>query len=118
MTIIFPEIKSIISPDLDNDKNPQDPLDCSIPIEVEIGIKGKEGADLFQLTVVTIQCLQRRNESFWGKGYLITPSFSWNNVKESLEKMLMHCSGESWNDVAIKISSFLEWEFENYKKEL
>ena len=115
MEQIFPEIKSIISHDLEYGVLPADSEDCSVFIEVEIGIKGQEGSEIFSCTIATPNKLAEKSEPFWGRGYLITPIFSWELVEQSLQKLLMHCSGKNWEEVSSKISKELHWEFDNYK---
>ena len=112
---LYPEIKSIISTEYDYGALPEDLEDGEVSIDVEIGIKGQEGADIFYLTAITPKAISGRPEKKWGRGYLIMPSFSWKEVNSSLEKLLMHCSGEDWKEISTKLSKELLWEYDNYK---
>ena len=51
-----------------------------------------------------------------GRRYLILDSFSWNKVEECLQKLLSHCSGKNWEEVATNLNKELHWEFENYRE--
>lgn len=113
--MIQPEIKSIISHDLEYGSGPQDSEDCSIFIEVEIGPKGQEGADIFSFEVVTPKFLMRKADTHWGRGYLIVASFSWSVVENAVQKLLSHCARQTWQEVAMEIGKELHWEFENYQ---
>ena len=112
--MIIPELKNLMSPDLDHGLLPPDAKDCEVYCQVEIGPRGTEGADTFALTVVTPKHLAKQTGYVWGKGYLIVESFSWQTVEKAIEKLLAHCSGTDWIEVAGKLNSMLGWEFENY----
>lgn len=114
--MISPEIKSMICHELENGMLPPNAEDCSVFIEVEIGPKGEEGADIFSFEAVTPKYLMRKAETRWGRGYLIVDRFSWSTVESSVKKLLSHCSRQSWVEVATEIGKELNWEFENYQE--
>ncbi len=116
MNDMFPKIKSIRSPDLDNGVLPKNPDDCAVFIEVAIGIKDEEGEDTFSFTVITHKALSSYKEQIWGKALLITPSFSWKETEQYLQELLMHCSGKDWDVISNKINKVLGWEFENHQQ--
>ncbi|MEM9604348.1 MAG: Imm8 family immunity protein [Pseudomonadota bacterium] len=104
----------MISPDLDNGTVPKDPKNFQIFIEVEIGPKGQKSSDIFSLTAITPSSISANQGPIWGHGYLIMPVFSWQNVERSLNLLMMHCSGENWEEVVKKLRRELNWEFDNY----
>ena len=114
--MITPEIKRMISHDLEYGELPPDAEDCTVFIEVEIGPKGEEGADIFSFEAVTPKYLMRKPETRWGRGYLIVDRFSWTTVESSVKELLSHCSRQSWVEVATEIGKELHWEFENYQE--
>jgi hypothetical protein len=57
--MITPEIKSLVSVDLESEGLPSDPTDCALSSETEIGPRGREGGDLFQFVAVTPKALMR-----------------------------------------------------------
>jgi len=114
--MIQPEIKSILSQDVEYGNEPPDPEDCSVFIEVGIGPKGEEGADIFSFEVVTAKYLMHTVETRWGRGYLITNKFSWPLVESTLNKLLAHCSRQTWQEVATELGKELHWEFESYQE--
>lgn len=114
--MIIPELKALFSPDLPNAQLPDDPDDCLVLVEAEIGKKGVEGADNFSFTVATPRALARDSGNRWGRGYLIVDSFSWETVRHSLERLFAQCWRETWEEVAYELGKNLHWEFENYKK--
>lgn len=113
--MIQPEMKSILCHDLEYGKEPPDSEDCSVFIEVEIGPNGQEGADIFSFEVVTPKFLTGKTERRWGRGLLIMDTFSWSGVEKALQKLLMHCARQTWEETAKEIAKELAWEFENYK---
>ena len=114
--MIVPELKSLISIDLPDGKMPADTEDCAIFCEAEIGIKGEEGAEIFSFTVVTPKFLAHQTGYRWGRGYLLVNFFSWEVVKEALNKLITRCNQESdWPEVAHELNKELIWEFEYYR---
>ena len=114
--MIFPEVKSMISPDLQVGVMPADPDDCAILIEMEIGPKGLEGGDLFQFVAVTPANLSKETEWRWGRGYLVLHSFSWTAIEDAVAKLLTRAARPSWSEVASELAKELQWEFDNYRE--
>ena len=109
------EVKSIISPDLDHGKAPPDPDNCAVFIEVEIGEKNKEGADIFSFTAITPKYMVANPVTRWGRGYLLMESFSWSEAESMLDKLLGFVHEETWDGVAQNLCKELHWEYENYQ---
>ena len=113
MTI--PELISLTSPDLEEGQYPEDPADCAVLLEAEIGPSDEDGADLFNFVVVTHRFLAREAEPRWVRGQLVVPEFSWKAARDSLSKLLLSCSGNTWSEVSEKLSRYLHWEYEDYQ---
>jgi hypothetical protein len=109
------EVKSMISPDLDYGKVHWEPDNCSVLVEVEIGEKGKEGADIFYFNVVTPKFLLEHPTNRWGRGYLILKEFSWREIESFLNKLIHFVKKDTWDEVAVELSKELHWEFDNYQ---
>lgn len=114
--MVEPEVKSISSLDLDHGTLPPDPEKCSVSIDVEIGPRGCNGGDRFSIEVVTPKYLFGTTDTRWGRGLLIVKEFDWHVVESFVAKLLRHCHGETWKDVATEISKEMHWEFENYQE--
>ncbi len=110
------EVKSIISPDLDYGKPHWEPENCAVLIEAEIGEEGKEGADIFNFSVVTPQFLSEHPETRWGRGYLLMNSFSWKETEQMLNKLLSFVKEDSWEAGSQELCKELHWEYENYQE--
>src|SRR6266581_2294270 len=100
MATLFPELKSLHSPDLSQDQEPVDPADAAVLFEASIGPKGQEGADIFSFVAITPRALARDQGSRWGRGYLILNHVSWPEVEAAVRNLLSHCSGDNWPQVA------------------
>ena len=110
-----PELKYFISTELDEGKLPENPSNCSVFIEANIGLENEEGSDIFSFHVVTPSFLENDDKPRWGRGYLIVDYFSWELVEKSIQKLLRHCNGKNWDEISTQLSKELHWEFDNYK---
>jgi len=112
--MITPQIKSLISPDTNRPNLPDDPQNCSVFCEAEIGSTNSEGADIFSFTVATPSALTSETRFLWGRGLLIVPSFSWETVDLALARLLAQATRPTWPEVVHELSKNMHWEFENY----
>ena len=111
-----PEIKSLFSTDLNKGELPDNPSDCSVLVEANIGAEAEEGSEIFSFYVVTASFLEKASKPRWGRGYLVVDFFSWDVVEVSINKLLRHCNGNNWDEISAKLSKELYWEFDNYKE--
>ena len=51
-----------------------------------------------------------------GRGLLIMSDFNIEIVKKTIEKLLQGIKGETWGDVALQVSKYAQWEYEDYNK--
>jgi len=109
------ELRRLHSPDLDDGEVPADPSRVCIAMQALIGPRGARGEESFAFTVVTEESLAQLGRPRWGRGLLIVDSFSWEGIKVAVEKLLRHCSGGTWSEVANSINRFLQWEFDEYQ---
>ena len=116
MATLFPELKSLHSPDLSRDHEPADPVDASVLFEASIGPKGQEGADIFSFVAITPRALARDQGARWGRGYLILNHVSWAGVEAAVQSLVSHCSGDNWAQVAERLNREMHWEFEAYRQ--
>lgn len=110
------ELKAMLSPDLQKPRIPDEPDACAVLIQAEIGPKGSEGAEIFQFEVVTPRWLLANPQLRWARSQLFLPEFSWNEVEALLKRLVSSVSGETWEEIAIKLSRYMHWEFEDYKE--
>lgn len=115
------EIKNIISPDVIDFNNywPEDEESFSFLITVLVGPRGAAGEESFNVVVCTPKWLLNKydeNELILGKDKLIVFRFDMNRILARIRKLFDNCSGNDWNDIAMKLSRIGHWEFENYQE--
>jgi hypothetical protein len=116
MTTLFPELKSLHSPDLPQDHEPGAPADAAVLFEASIGPKGQEGADIFSFVAITPRALARDQGARWGRGYLILNHVTWPEVEAAVRKLLSHCSGDNWSQVVETLNREMHWQFEAHRQ--
>ena len=114
--MITPQLKTLMSIDLERPTLPDDPDDCEVFLQAMIGPDDSDASEIFAFTVVTPAAFSREKRFRWGRGLLIVPSFSWVTVDHAIERLLAHCSRASWAEVAQQLNQNLHWEFDNYRE--
>ena len=113
------EVKSIISPDIPdfNAYYPDDYKNFALLIQVMVGPKGQDGSESFDIEVCTPQWLDEHREEYEsviGKGKLIVFKLDLPSILARIRKIFNGCTGKDWNEIAINLSRYGTWEFENY----
>jgi len=117
--MILAQVKGIYTVDGDNLENhvPEDPKCFCIVVRVLIGPRGTEGDESFDIKVCTPQWLEleiERRRFLIGRHYLFVGDYRPEFIRATLTRFIEHCSGDSWQEVAKKISRIAYWEFEDY----
>jgi hypothetical protein len=98
---------------------PDDPEDCCVTMQADIGPVGEDSADTFSFEVCNPSGLASRLDGearpFWGRGTLVVGAFSWEAVDAALNQYVRSVSGDDWSEVAEKLNRFMYWEFEDYQ---
>jgi hypothetical protein len=115
--MVYPEIRSIHSPDVAPPDVPQNPSDCEIVFQVVIGPKDGDGEEAFNFTVVTPARFARGSEALWGRGKLILPVFEWSALAQAVATLLAQCVRPTWGEVVAELNKELLWEFDSHKRE-
>lgn len=115
MSVIRPEIKAWLSPDIDLSGGPVDHESFSVPIQLLVGPKGADGSESVEVLVVTPQWLQQQviDRPMFAHGMLIVDRWDWPTIKERLEQAVMACSAPTWRQVGRKLMRVGRWEFED-----
>ena len=117
--VIIAELKSLSSPDTTDLPTYYADGEFAILVEAEIGERGREGGDLFSLTVASTKWIEAKVLSAGGllpRAFLIVSSFDYRQVWDTLERYCRRCTGESWDIVARQLSRVMLWEFEDYRE--
>jgi hypothetical protein len=99
---------------------PQDPRKFSVLIRAMVGPRGSEGEESFDINVCTPQWLEEEVERqgfVLGTHRLFVGTYDVAQIKKLITKFIEQYSGDSWRDVAQKISRIGHWEFEDYRPE-
>jgi hypothetical protein len=98
---------------------PEDPTDFVRTVGLTIGPANAYGGEQFYLTVCSPKWLTRACEKdgfIWGRHHLIVPEYNFKTIMAVITEFVERCSGESWKDIAAKLSRFASWEFEDYRE--
>jgi hypothetical protein len=83
-----------------------------------IGPLDGEGEESFDIIICTPKWLLEKygpSDILLGLHKLIVFKYDYRRVREFIEKFLMRCSGDTWEEVAQKVSLLGQWEFEGYR---
>lgn len=116
-------IKAIISPDIEDLRAyaPADHENFSLFLQLIVGTDDGEGGESFNVVVCTPDWIKqnlRKDEILVGRNHLIVREYDYDRIVRRIEKFLLHCTGNTWQDIAGKISRLGQWEFEDYNPEL
>jgi hypothetical protein len=98
---------------------PQDTQKFSVLVRAVVGPRGDEGEESFDINVCTPLWLEEQveREGFvLGTHRLFVKTYDTAQIKELITKFIERYSGDSWQDVAEKISRIGHWESEEYKQ--
>lgn len=113
------ELKRLHSPDIYDLENyqPDDSEEFGFLLQAMVGPKGKDGEESFDINVCTPKWLKENNgrsSIIIGRHYLIVGEYNYKSISEFIQGYLRTCSGDSWSEVAEKVSRLGKWEFEDY----
>lgn len=97
--------------------NPHSDSDVLFLLEMEIGDKAADGADLFYVVIATPEGLRSDSPRsvLVERATLVFSEFSWDIVKTTLQNILTRCSGDSWNAAVVRLQRYFQWEYEDYR---
>jgi hypothetical protein len=116
MGFITTEIKSFDCADHDPiDKwVPDDPAEVDFWCTVAIGIRDDEGADYFQVHVVTQKALSQVSDKRY---ILVVPYYeNWNQIIAQLYEKMELCKDVSWAGFTEQFSELFAWEYDGYNR--
>lgn len=118
--MITAEVKDIFTSEMDflESYAPKDPQNFCVVVRAMVGPRGAVGEESFDINVCTPEWLKDRVER---QGFLIgihrlfVPVYDSHRIKNLICRFIERYSGDSWTEVAQKISRIAQWEFEDYK---
>ena len=101
-------------------------------VDMDIGLEGSEGGDLFNLKVCTPRWFEdhemtiRPNDptheavrkNMFGRHYLFVSSFDEAKIEEEVQRLVHRVEGKDWNELALRLSQFFAWEYENFNEDV
>ncbi len=113
-------IKSLHSPDtLDLASYvPEVADDFSVLVQLMVAPAGSDGAESFDVEVVTPARLMKRVAEHGprsGRHMLIVSGFDYPTIRRWFERQVARCEGEDWDAVAAQLGRIGLWEFEDYQ---
>ncbi|WP_099073741.1 immunity 8 family protein [Proteus alimentorum] len=95
---------------------PDDDKCFSLSLLLSIGSEDSNGADNFDLFVCSPEWISK---NVWEprifRHTLITRAYNINEIKKIIESHIAKCDGNSWLEVAEKLSRYFAWEYEDYQ---
>ncbi len=116
-----PTIKRIFSSDIDDLINfiPCDIEDFEIAISLDLGSVDNEGADIFQVSVITPKWLATKCKNckiYIPRHCLIIAKYDYQEILKAINEICSLCEGSDWDECSEKLSRYFLWEFEDYNK--
>ncbi|OWJ68256.1 Imm8 family immunity protein [Inquilinus limosus] len=87
-------------------------------VTVEVGLRDKDGADIFHTYVCTPAWIQERVNAetvFWPRGHLIVQRLDLEHVTAVLQALAEQFAGSrDWDQFGERLNRYLCWEFKDY----
>jgi hypothetical protein len=112
-------LKSFHSPDVWDLKHyqPAQEHNFGFLLQIMAGSEGTASEDSFDTIVCTADWLKERyanREVVNLRHHLLMVEYNYDALWKYVERICASCSGENWNEVALKLGRLGKWEFEDY----
>ena len=97
---------------------PDDPETFGVEVTAGVGPAGAEGCEWFSFWVCTpgwVAVEERLPKDFAFSRYLLIRRWDSVLVERAIGDLIRRTRGDSWTEVAAKLSRYAKWEFEDYK---
>ena len=105
------EIKRILTADGEVLENQHFSAPFHVAVRLEIGIRGLEGADLFDIWVCSLSWLDQQPLPLSGQFLIMVKQFDANSICDFLRHKVASTSGATTIEVFEKLSRFAYWEY-------
>ena len=115
------KVKRLHSPDLPGfpEELPENPSDFAMLLQVIVGPANEPGEESFDVMIYTSAWLERevlQQGGCWLDRCLIVDRIDPNQIAVLVNKRFSGVAGQSWNEIAVKLSKLGEWEFDDYQE--
>jgi hypothetical protein len=112
-------VRSMHSPDVDLENFlPEDPEDVGALIQLLVGPADGPGEESFDVMVCTPNWLKswtRSHGPTMGRHHLIVERYDFQEIRHYLTSAIEAEHGDTWQELALRISRIGKWEFEDYQ---
>lgn len=113
------KLKYLSSPDTEDLKNfrPIDPENFSILIQIHVGSPIEDGNETFDIEICTPKWLlsnYKKTEIILGRHMVLVFEYNFQRLEDRIKKIISSSSGNTWSEIAEKLSKWAHWEFEGY----
>ncbi|ARU60011.1 hypothetical protein CBW65_02225 [Tumebacillus avium] len=87
----------------------------AVDVQIDIGPYNTEGADTFSFRVISPKRLELYldgNNVEIGRGIFIMKDYNIGAIQFQVNRLLDNCKGDSWREVALLLSRYFHWEYE------
>lgn len=114
------QIKYLHSPDVDDLQSfiPQVKDSFCFLLQIMVGPLGQQGEESFDALVCTPKWLIEhfdKGQIIIGRHYLLVFEYDYDRLTSFIDSYIEKCEGESWQEIATKLSRIGKWEFEDYR---
>jgi hypothetical protein len=116
------ELRGFYSVDVEEDLEsfrPDDPQNFAFPVTAFVGPKDGPGEEMFDFVVCTGQWLVEHpsEKGFWFlRNHVLLTRWDYSVLDRALRDLCARTHGDSWDDIALKLSRWGRWEFEDYQE--
>jgi hypothetical protein len=96
---------------------PQPPDNFGFLLQAFVGPEHGAGEESFDFVVCTPKWLQQKHATtdiVRGRHHLIVFEYDYQRVMQEIQRLCESAIGATWRDVAVQLSRFGKWEFEDY----
>jgi hypothetical protein len=112
-----PELKALHSPDVFDLEAWSPAGDFAVFIQIMVGPLGEPGEESFDVMVCSPGALAKELAPGMvksGRHYLFMERYEYPALRKWIEEKVAEVEGDSWADIACKLSRIGRWEFEDY----
>lgn len=102
---------------IDDIEEPENIEDFVMGLVAYIGVKGETGSDCFYFRIATpkrLEILYNNDSPIVRSLFIVNGATMQENidyVTEEINKLLLHCARATWEEVALAINYYLDWEY-------
>jgi len=99
---------------------PENIKNFNLNISLEIGAKDEEWSNIFEVEILNEldetrgEVIFTYDDILFFKSKIVIQSYSYSKIIQAINQYISICSGEGWDNIAVKLSQVFNWEYENY----